>query len=131
MELADVLRRMTEDGLNASQLTDLKIGTVTGTNPLEITVNPAMPPLKPGVLYLTAAAAERKIPLLAHSHTTPAGETGKSLENLAALENGLPLPVKDGYIILNRGLESGDKVLLLRVMRGQRYVVLSRVMEVT
>jgi hypothetical protein len=37
--------------------------------------------------------------------------------------------VKGGYIILNRALETGDKVLLLRVMRGQQFIILSRVFE--
>ena len=37
--------------------------------------------------------------------------------------------MRDGYIILNRALEVGDKVLLLRVMRGQQFVILSRVFE--
>ena len=45
------------------------------------------------------------------------------------LEDGKKLPVRDGYIILNRGLEAGDKVLLMRVMRGQQFVVLSRIFE--
>lgn len=37
--------------------------------------------------------------------------------------------MKGGYIILNRGLEVGDKVLMLRVMRGQQFIILSRVFE--
>ena len=37
--------------------------------------------------------------------------------------------MKDGYIILNRALEVGDKVLMLRVMRGQQFIILSRVFE--
>lgn len=144
MELADVLRQMSEEGMNAAQLTDLRIGTVASADPLQIICNPAMPPLEAGVLYLTSAVTERKIPVLFHNHTISAGktetaeahvhdipekETGFSLDNLSVLENGRPLPVKDGYIILNRGLEAGDKVLMLRVMRGQRYIVLSHVME--
>lgn len=44
-------------------------------------------------------------------------------------ERGKPLPVENGYIILNKKLEAGDKVLLLRVMRGQQFVILSRVFE--
>ena len=38
-------------------------------------------------------------------------------------------PVEGGYIILNRGLEAGDKVLMLRVQNGQKFLVLSRVFE--
>ncbi len=53
----------------------------------------------------------------------------KRLDDIACLEDGKKLPVRDGYIILNRGLEAGDKVLLMRVMRGQQFVVLSRIFE--
>lgn len=48
---------------------------------------------------------------------------------IVCYEDGKPLPVKDGYIILNRALETGDKVLLLRVMRGQQFIIFSRVFE--
>ncbi len=56
-------------------------------------------------------------------------ESTSSLGGVVCIENGVPLPVKDGYIILNRGLEVGDKVLLLRVQNGQKFIVLSRIFE--
>ena len=37
--------------------------------------------------------------------------------------------MEDGYIILNKKLETGDKVLLLRVCRGQQFIILSRIFE--
>lgn len=52
-----------------------------------------------------------------------------ALGNVACIEHGVTLPVENGYIILNRALAAGDKVLLLRVMGGQRFIVLSRVFE--
>ncbi|MDE7260522.1 MAG: DUF2577 domain-containing protein [Oscillospiraceae bacterium] len=95
---------------------------------------------------------DHAFPSLSHSHSTEEGETGTALEDALRTETGLdpdaytsdkqllkqdivcyedgkPLPVKDGYIILNRALEAGDKVLLLRVMRGQQFIILSRVYE--
>lgn len=90
------------------------------------------------------------VPGLSHSHTTDEGNTGGALDgsfptsdglvqdafasdtrldDIGCLEDGKPLPVEDGYIILNKGLEEGDKVLLLRVMRGQQFVILSRIFE--
>lgn len=71
-----------------------------------------MAPLKACLLYLTEPVVEKKIP-----------------GTVACIENGETLPVEDGYTILNRGLEPGDAVLLLRVERGQKYIVLSRIME--
>ena len=52
-----------------------------------------------------------------------------ALSGVQCIENGQPLPVEDGYIILNRALEAGDIVLLLRVEHGARYVILSRMFK--
>lgn len=131
MELKDIIQKIVERTLDAMQPTDLRIGTVTATNPLEITINPAMAPLRRQVLYLTEAVIEKKIPVLRHSHACPEGITTEALleSDIICLEDGKSLPVEDGYIILNRALEVGDRVQLLRVQGGQRFVVLSRVFD--
>ena len=36
---------------------------------------------------------------------------------------------KDGYIIFNNALQVGDKVLLMRVQGGQKFVILSRTFD--
>ena len=69
--------------------------------------------------------------------TYPTGEglipdaytSDERLEGIVCYEDGKPLPVEDGYIILNRGLAAGDKVLMLRVMRGEQFIILSRIFE--
>lgn len=87
---------------------------------------------------------------LGHAHSASEGGTGsalegsyptsdslipdaytsdKRLEEVVCCEDGKPLPVENGYIILNRALAVGDKVLLLRCMRGQQFIILSRVFE--
>ncbi len=146
MELIDVLQEISQQSQRASAPTDLVTGTVTSADPLEISINPQMGPIKRQILYLTSAVIEKKIPILEHSHDLPAGATGAAdghthtLEKgetdpalkeaeIACLENGDPLPVEDGYIILNRGLKEKDKVLMLRVQHGQRFIVLSRIFE--
>lgn len=132
MELKDVLYQMMDNNRNASQPADLRVGTVTAVGPLEITINTAMAPLRSGILLLTSAVVEKKIPILQHNHTNPeGGNTGDALlqSQIVCQENGQPLPVENGYIILNRALEVGDKVLLLRVQSGQKFIVLSRVFE--
>lgn len=116
MTLAEQLFFMMQQNQKAMQLTDLETGTVTAVSPLEITPDSSMAPLRREVLYLTESVVEKKLPATA-------------LSDVAVVENGSPLPVEDGYIILNRGLAVGDKVLLLRVQHGQRFVVLSRVFD--
>ena len=136
MELKDVLYQMMSESQKASQPSELRIGTVTSVNPLEITINTAMAPLQQSVLVLTASVVEKKIPILQHTHTITDTYTGGGsasdalLQNqIICVENGQNLPVENGYIILNRALEVGDKVVLMRVQHGQRFIVLSRVFE--
>lgn len=168
MDLIDALHGIVEGSMDAYGLSDLAMGTVTGVNPLEVTIREAMAPLPQEVLHLTAAVIEKKIPILAHehitegfrhghtvsgldhTHTAEEGSTGSALggayqtsegllldaytsdrrlESIVCFEDGKPLPVEDGYIILNRGLSVGDRVLLLRVMRGEQFIILSRVFE--
>lgn len=128
-DLKDVLYQMMEQSQQASQPTDLRVGTVTSAAPLEITMDTATQPLRRGLLYLTQAVVEKKIPVLAHRHTADEITTSTALDGAACIEDGAPLPVRDGYIILNRALAAGDRVLLLRVQNGQKFVVLSRVFE--
>lgn len=146
MNLCDVLHQMMQESQAAAQPTDLRLGTVTKAEPLEISINPQMAPLQRSVLYLTESVVEKKITALAHSHTTGglshshtadgaatsaalAGSYGSSqtLGDIVCYENGQALPTEEGYLLLNRGLQVGDKVLLLRVQSGQKFIVLSRI----
>lgn len=168
MTLSETLYMMMQQNQRAGQPTDLRTGTVTSTDPLEISINTAMAPLRREVLLLTESVVEKKIPVLTHVHDTSgfahthqistlshshqySGGTTQSaltssyttqeslsqdtftsdqrLSEITCYENGQPLPVEGGYIILNRALAVGDRVLLLRVQNGQRYIVLSRVFE--
>lgn len=159
MNLAETLYKMMQDSMKAGQLTDFVSGTVTSEAPLEITCDATMQVLKAPVLILTEPVIEKKIPVLTHkhyistlthTHTCPTGATSPGLtgrylgedslvserasttlqqEDIVCYENGQPLPIEDGYIILNRKLEQDDKVVMLRVNAGQRFIVLSRVFE--
>lgn len=186
MNLAETVYLMVQKSMKAAQLTDLRVGTVTSVDPLEVTTDPAMPPIPSSILYLTSSVVEKKIPVLSHSHdvnglshthtvsglghqhstgglshthTVTDGNTGAALgdsytsdeqltgaydtssalsgdvtstdalDSVSCIENGVTLPVEGGYIILNRALAVGDKVLLLRVQNGQKFIVLSRIFE--
>lgn len=138
MSLSQALYQMMQDNQAAGHPTDLRAGTVTKESPLEITINTQSAPLKGDVLILTEPVVEKKIPVLEHNHVIHDTYTGGgSSENnllesqIICYEHGEPLPVEDGFIILNRKLEVGDKVIMLRVENGQRFIVLSRVFEVT
>ena len=168
MTLSETLYMMMQQNQQAGQPTDLRVGTVTSTDPLEISINTAMAPLRREVLLLTESVVEKKIPVLTHVHSTSgfahthqvstlshshqySGGTTQNaltssyttqeglsqdtftsdqrLSEITCYENGQPLPAEGGYIILNRALAVGDRVLLLRVQNGQGYIILSRVFE--
>lgn len=140
MELIDVLHMVSQQSEQAAQPTDYVAGMVTGVNPLQITTSNQAAPLQESVLLLTAAVVEKKLTSFAHSHDTvhthvvtdatiqPAGNCSTELGGTTCYENGVALP-NDGYVVLNRALEVGDRVLMLRVNKGQKYIVLSRVYD--
>lgn len=146
MQLIDMMQQIAQQSQQASQPTELCTGTVVSASPLEITVDTTMAPLRATVLYLTSAVVEKKIATLKHTHEIKGMEhfhlyeqgqthnalespveTEPALETVVCLENGAPLPADAQYITLNRALRAGDKVLLLRVQHGQKFVVLSRI----
>lgn len=138
MELRDVLQQMMQESQLAGQPTDLKIGTVSKIDPLEITTNTQMAPLRSSVLLLTEAVMEKKIPILKHTHTVKVSDTysgggsatcSTELKDIVCQEAGAELPADEKYITLNKGLAVGDEVILLRVQNGQRFIVLSRVFK--
>lgn len=131
MDLAQVIYSMCQKSMNSAHLADIVIGTVVSADPLEISICSDMAPLKKSVLHLTESVIEKKIPIVTHSHKisdtyTGGGSCSTELSNIICYENGVGLPVEDGYIILNRSLQIGDKVLMLQASGGQSYVVLSR-----
>ncbi|MDR0905755.1 MAG: DUF2577 domain-containing protein [Oscillospiraceae bacterium] len=165
MELIDTLMKISEKNLGNAGLTDLTIGTVTSTDPLEITLVGTMLVLPRAVLLLTESVVEKKLTVdphthdinvlghnhttggLGHSHTAPGGVTSTDLTSeypsstdldetyttlettveMQVTENGGDLPTETGTVTLNRALAVGDKVIMLRVMGGQQFLVLSRV----
>ena len=141
MELLDALHQIAQQSQGASQPTDMRVGTVVSASPLEISINGMMAPLKAPVLILTESVIEKKFTSLAHSHELtdlynnqgvcqPAGSCSTELSGVQGYIDGKAVPSEDGFVIIQPGLKTGDKVLLLRVQNGQKFIVLSKVYEV-
>lgn len=131
MELKDAVQQYIQRTQKAMQPTEMQIGTVSGVSPLEITLDTNMAPLTEAVLYLTEPVVEKKIPILEHTHNAPGGATDAALlqSEIICDEHSTSLPVEGGYIIFNEALAVGQKVLLMRVQNGQKFVIVSRVFE--
>lgn len=108
MELKDILQQMIAQTVEAGAPVDLVFGTVTNASPLEISINPQMAALRSPVLVLTW-------PVIAHEVQLP---------NVTIPDIGT---VDLGKVQITRALQKGDRVILLRVQKGQKFLVLSRV----
>lgn len=103
MDLLAVLNQAIQNNTEAQKLTDLAIGTVTSKSPLKIQTRVDMPPLPAEVLLLTDSVKER-------------------VENVIDSNEQVI-----GTVTVQHALETGDKVLMLRVLKGQQFIVLSKI----
>lgn len=128
MELIDVLAQIIGDSVNSMQLPEMYVATVTSKDPLEVQIDINQATIRAELLYRTDAVIERKIPNLKHRHTYSSSNTGYALADYTITIDGKAQPV-GGEIILSRGLAVGDKVLLLSVQKGQKFIILSHLWE--
>lgn len=127
MELLDVVNQIVFNALQAYQPTDLVIGTVQSVSPLAVKLETNQAVIRQEVLFRTDAVVERKIKIEKHAHSTSEGTTSLAKSEVTSFIDGKAQAEVGGYIILNKGLAAGDKVLLLSVQQGQKYIILSRI----
>lgn len=103
------------DAVNSANPVNVMFGEVILDDPLQIRVDQRFT-LTQEFLVLTERVTEYKVDL---SHTHEYVYNGDLRDTSVALEK----------ITIRKGLETGDKVLLLRMQGGQKYVVLDRVVS--
>lgn len=116
MELLEVINKIIQDNTEAQKLTDICIGTVTTADPIEIQINPNMPPLPTEALVLCDPVEEIEKDV----EITPEFKAVLAAKEITA-------PDVIGKVKVSEALEEGDKVIMLRVLKGQQFIVLSRV----
>ena len=97
--LIGVIQTVIKNYLDAVKLTDKATGTVVSVSPLTIKTDTSLPPISGEALILTSNVCETK-----------------------AVRGG------SGTVTVTEGLKVGDKVIMLRVQKGQQFIVLSKVM---
>ena len=114
MDLLDVINSIIQTNTDAQKLTDIVIGTVVTADPLSIQITPTLI-LPAEVLILCESVQEKEyevkptpefVQVLADSHITCPDVIGKYKRD---------------------ALAEGDKVIMLRVLKGQQFIVLSKV----
>ena len=103
MELIEIIHKIIQENVEAQKPTDLAIGTVVSASPLSVSINANQPPLPEAVLVVCEEATRHKVTLYDEDDEEQAGI----------------------YWVHNE-LKTGDKVLMLRCMKGQQYIILSR-----
>lgn len=116
MDLLEVINKIIQDNTEAQKLTDICIGTVTTADPIEIQINPNMPPLPTEALVLCDPVEEIEKDV----EITPEFKAVLAAKEITA-------PDVIGKVKVSEALEEGDKVIMLRVLKGQQFIVLSRV----
>lgn len=114
MDLIDAINHIIQTNMDAQGLTDLSIGTVETVSPLSIKVSTELPALPESVLYLCDSVKSRT-------------ENVKATSLLASLITGLNEGDIIGTVDVNSGLSVGDKVIMIKAMKGQSFIVLSRI----
>jgi hypothetical protein len=102
MDLIEVIQQIIQNGIAELKLTDLVIGTVITNAPLTIQIDTLMQPLPEEALIKT-------------ENIMPKSYTGTTSDGASFT------------VIINQGVQPGDKVVMLRCQHGQRFIVLSKV----
>ena len=116
MDLLDVINSIIQTNTEAQKLTDISIGTVTSADPLEVQISPNMPPLPSEVLLLCESVQEKEYDV-------------KISDSFRALLESHYITVSDEVIgkYKRDPLAVGDKLIMLRVLKGQQFIILSKV----
>ena len=105
MDLLEVIQRVIQENVEAQKPTDIATGTVTSASPLKISVSVELAPITGDAIVLTEAV--------------------KAWDETVTIEYSGSTP--QTAIIHHKGLSQGDKVVMVRVSGGQRFIVLSRI----
>ncbi|WP_456289738.1 DUF2577 domain-containing protein [Paenibacillus sp. AK002] len=120
-DLLNTFKKAAVAAVAAGNPTSVMFGTVSSANPLEVIVDQRFT-LPADFLVIPESLIHFEIDFHhTHEYTDDSG-TGSSTKQTEPA-----LPVKP--IVIRRGLEEGDKLLMLRVQGGQKYIILDRVVD--
>ncbi len=83
--------------------------------------------MKPTELAFGTVVSVGPLSILVDNTAEPKPETGLILTDSVVARSAKVQGGSGGTVVINPGLSAGDRVVMLRVQRGQRYIVLSKV----
>ncbi|WP_342744260.1 DUF2577 domain-containing protein [Paenibacillus amylolyticus] len=117
MAMIDLIKEIAIASVNAGDPTAIMYGSVIADSPLEINIDQRFT-LDVDLLEVPESLTHYEINLHHNHKYTDDGSEGTT---------GFALPEEP--IVIRRGLEVGDRVILVRVQGGQKYVVLDRLVD--
>lgn len=118
----EIVKRAALDAVNASNPSGIYFGTVISSSPLKISVEQKMI-LTEKQLVLTSLVQDFSVSMTVDHKTEEKGGGSGS----AAYESHYHDYKGTKSFRIHLGLKSGEKVILLRVQGGQKYIVLDRI----
>lgn len=115
------LQQIAVNAVEAGKPVHVVYGTVTSANPLEI-ITDQKTPLKAANLILTRNVTDYSVPVT-FNHATESAAGGSGESSFAAHIHQVS---GKKTITVHNGLIDGEKVILLRVQGGQKFVVWDR-----
>lgn len=112
-DLLNLIKIAGKQAVGAENPVNLLFGEVLAVNPLSVIVDQRLR-LDAGFLIVPESLTRYELDLK-HSHNTGSGSTGEALEEKA---------------VVRAGLQEGDKIILLRMQGGQKYLLLDKVVEI-
>ncbi|AIQ45625.1 phage protein [Paenibacillus sp. FSL R7-0273] len=110
--MLEAIKQAALGAIDATGPVMVQMGRVVSVNPLKVIVDNRLE-LTEDFLIIPESLTELKVNLR-HTHTSGSGTTGEALTS---------------PIILRKALAADDKLLLLRMQGGQRYIILDRVVS--
>lgn len=113
MSLVNLIRQASLGAIEAGQPVAVMFATVMKIDPLEVNVEQRFT-LTSDFLIVPESLMRYEVDI-SHTHSVPGGSTG-----------GMQ-PEETSKVVVRKGLEVGDKVMLLRIQGGRQFVVLDKV----
>lgn len=110
--MLEAIKQAALGAMDAAGPVVVQLGNVTSINPLKVMVDQRLE-LTEDFFVVPESLSELKLELK-HTHSAGSETTGEALTET---------------VILRKGLAVGDKLLLIRMQGGQRYVIMDRVVS--
>ncbi len=126
------MQRWVQEIIKNSKLVDIRIGTVKQLDPIKLDIgdNKQITQFGSNLLF-TEQVIEKRISLthqhdvqtLTHTHANSAGDTTPGLSGSYSSENATM------SFVITEGIKAGDKLLLIRALGGQQWIILSKLRD--